>query len=77
VPFLGWYDPDKKRDLALKLADAVARYEERAGVPAEIALMNPSDAAIMGDVDGVEVRSVPWVPVNTFYVGVTVDEGTA
>lgn len=67
--FLGWHDADKKYPTANKVADACARYEEKFGAEPEIVLCHPSHEA---ELDGcyIFVRTVNYIPVNTFYVGV-------
>ena len=64
--FLGWYDPDKKKPVQQKLNDAIARYERKWGVQPSVALVNAADAVALPDI---EVRVVPHVAPNTFYVG--------
>ena len=67
--YLGWYDPDKKKKPATKLADAIARYERKWGRTPSIALMNASDVSQLTDETGVEVRIAHHVAPNTFFVG--------
>lgn len=67
--YLGWYDPDKKKATARKLADAIARYERKWGRTPSVALMNVADATQLPDEAGVEVRVAPHVAPNTFFVG--------
>jgi len=76
--FLGWYDPDKKKPARRKLAEAMARYAEKFGMPPTACLTNPADAAeLAGDglAPAVQVRAVAYIPRATFYVGV--DEAPA
>lgn len=71
--FLGWYDPDKKYPTRLKLAEALARYEEKFGEPAEACLTNAVDAAELANdpqAAKVPVRGVDYIPRYTYYVGV-------
>ncbi len=67
--YLGWYDPDKKKDTGRKLADAIYRYERKWGRKPSVALMNAGDASQLTDDSGVEVRVAPHVAPNTFFVG--------
>jgi hypothetical protein len=64
--YLGWYDPDKKKPAARKLADAIARYEQKWGRKPAVALVNAADAI---ETDDLEIRVVPHVAPNTFFVG--------
>jgi hypothetical protein len=64
--YLGWYDPDKKKKSATKLAEAVERYVEKHGRQPEVVLLNAADAVEYPDI---EVRIVPHVAPNTYFVG--------
>ena len=64
--YLGWYDPDRKKTSAQKLADASARYRRKWGRDARVAIVNAADSV---DIDGIEVRVAAHVPPNTFFVG--------
>ena len=71
--FLGWYDPDKKYPTRAKLADALDRYAEKFGRPAEVCLTNPLDAAELAadpKAPDLPVRGVAYIPRYTYYVGV-------
>jgi len=73
--FLGWYDPDKKYPTWKKLADAVARYEEKFGESPVSCLTSPEDAQILrGDPQvqryNLTIVGAPYVPRHTFYVGI-------
>lgn len=70
--YLAWYDPDRKRALHLKLADACAAYTEKFGHAPSLVLL------CQGDLDeikqekvtpGIELKAVPFLSRNTFYVG--------
>ena len=67
--YLGWYDPDKKKPAASKLADAMRRYERKWGRLPSVALVNAADATALGEQRGVEVRVAVHVAPNTFFVG--------
>jgi hypothetical protein len=67
--YLGWYDPDKKKNPDRKLADAIYRYERKWGRKPAVALMNAADLAQLTEDTGVEVRVAPHVAPNTFFVG--------
>jgi hypothetical protein len=64
--YLGWYDPDKKKKTARKLAEAVERYTEKYGKSPAVVLVNEADAM---DYPDIEVRVVGHVAPNTFFVG--------
>ncbi|CAA9574784.1 MAG: hypothetical protein AVDCRST_MAG49-3993 [uncultured Thermomicrobiales bacterium] len=71
--FLGWYDPDKKYPTRLKLAEALARYEEKFGVVAEACLTNTLDAAELAadpEAARLPIKGVNYIPRYTYYVGV-------
>jgi hypothetical protein len=70
--YLAWYDPDRKRALHLKLDDACAAYTEKFGHEPSLVLL------CQGDLDElkrdrlqarVELKAVPFLSRNTFYVG--------
>jgi hypothetical protein len=72
--FLGWYDPNKKKAAAQKLAEAIARYQEKfTAEPTEV-LCHPIEAEELR-VDVRErdliITGVHYIPRHTFYVGVT------
>ena len=64
--FLGWYDPDKKKTVAEKLAAAIRRYEAKWGQAPAVALVNPAEVIELEDID---VRPAVHVAPNTYYVG--------
>ncbi len=68
--FLVWYDNDRKRPLADKVAAAVERYAERFGNEPELVLLNPAQAGEQGAIAGIPVRPHPLVSPNHLYVGV-------
>ena len=68
ITYLGWQDVDKKRPFRRKLGDALAAYREKHGRPADIALLNPEDALLVGDV-GITLLARSYVHRNVLYVG--------
>ena len=64
--FLGWYDPDKKKTVAEKLAAAIRRYEAKWGHAPAVALVNPAEVI---ELDGLDVQPAAHVAPNTYYVG--------
>ncbi len=68
--FLGWYDPDKKKPAAQKVAEATERYVEKFGGAPEVCLASVQDATELEGKLPVPVRGVAFVPRHTFYVGV-------
>jgi hypothetical protein len=74
--FLGWYDPDRKRPARAKLADAIARYEEKFGRTPRFCLTSPQDAAELAEPSRkypgelpVAVQARSFIARWTFYVG--------
>ena len=74
--FLGWYDPDKKRSVAQKVAEGLERYREKFGSEPVVVILNASDLVeLRGKQDphwlpDYVYRGVTYVPRHTFYVGV-------
>jgi hypothetical protein len=73
--FLGWYDPDRKRPAREKLAEALARYEQKFRRKAVACLTSVADAdELATDKKAnklpVPVKGVAYIPRHTFYVGV-------
>jgi hypothetical protein len=74
--FLGWYDPDRKKPVRLKLAQAIERYEEKFGHAPDLVLTNPVDAGDLrtptkadpGD-PALPIQEAAYIPRWTFYVG--------
>lgn len=70
--YLAWYDPDRKRALHLKLADACAAYAEKFGHEPSLVLLCQGDLDELKQeklVANVELKAVPFLSRNTFYVG--------
>lgn len=70
--YLAWYDPDRKRALHLKLADACAAYAEKFGHAPSLVLLCQGDLEEIKQeqlTPGVELKAVPFLSRNTFYVG--------
>lgn len=68
---LGWAEPDPKRPARLALAAAIARYFDKFGAPATVALCHPDDAAELGrdpERPPIEVRPLAHVPRRVFYL---------
>jgi hypothetical protein len=72
--FLVWYDNDRKRSLAAKVAAAAERYTERFGDAPELVLLNPEQASDTEAIAGLPVRTTPLVSPNHLYIG-RADEG--
>jgi hypothetical protein len=68
--FLVWYDNDRKRKLAEKVAQAAERYTERFGAAPEIVLLNPAQAGDEEVIAGIPVRTTAFVLPNHVYIGV-------
>lgn len=67
--FLIWYDNDRKRKLAEKVAQAAERYTERFGTSPQVVLLNPAQAGEMAEVAGLPVRATPLVAPHSLYIG--------
>lgn len=67
-PFLVWYDDDKKRTLAQKIAEACEAYQARMGIAATVALISPDDGPAPSDAL-VDVRLLATIRRNTVWVG--------
>ena len=70
--YLGWYDPDKKTPSRAKAAEALRRYLEKFGRPAESCLTSPQDAAeLLADEQAPDmtIKGVGYIPRYVFYVG--------
>ncbi|MCC6312475.1 MAG: hypothetical protein IT337_00575 [Thermomicrobiales bacterium] len=73
---LGWYDPDRKRNIRLKLDTAIERYVEKFGASPEVVLTNPVDAVELrtptrrhpGEIP-LAIHEATFVPRWTFYIG--------
>ena len=74
--YLAWFDPSKL-PAADKIMAGLAAYLARFDRPARTVLVNVVDLPL-GRISGVDVRAVPWVRPDTFYIGeetpVTVEE---
>jgi hypothetical protein len=68
--FLGWYDPDKRKSAATKLAEAVERYVEKFGSAPALCLTSSLDAVDLAGKTELPVRAVSYIGRYTFYVGV-------
>ena len=70
-----WFDDDARRPLAQKIADAVARYQERLGERPSVCQVNPGQAATLATGKGAPPQPLLLVPdatlrPNYFLVGV-------
>jgi hypothetical protein len=82
--FLGWYDPDRKKHARAKLADAIARYEEKFGRAPRFCLTSPQDAADLAAPSRkfpgeppVTVQARDYIARWTFYIGEDAGEPAA
>ncbi|HEU4324966.1 MAG TPA: hypothetical protein VFS21_17635 [Roseiflexaceae bacterium] len=64
--YLGWYDDDPKKAVALKIEEAIEAYVSRFRRRPNVVLVNEADKA---DVSGVAVRSESFIRRNNFWVG--------
>lgn len=70
--FFVWFDGDRKRRPHLKLRDAVAGYRGKFGADPKICLVSEADAVAIAERAGaadLPIRAMPFVAVNTFYLG--------
>lgn len=70
--FLVWFDPDKKRAVRSKLADAVAVYREKFNEEPALCLVNEveaNDLAKSAKEVPLPVKVERYIARNTFYVG--------
>lgn len=73
--YFGWFDPDRKKPAAEKLADAVDRHVEKYGARPDRILVSGAfggDPEFQAEADrqGVALAVVPYVPVGTIYIGI-------
>lgn len=70
--FFVWFDGNRKRQPHLKLKDAEAEYQAKYGIAPLVCLTNPTDATAIldrGSQFDFRIQPVPFVAVNTFYLG--------
>lgn len=65
-----WFDDDKQRPAAEKIAQAARRYREKFGRPPTICFVNPDEPIEHGRVSGVTVRPLRTVLRHHFWIGV-------
>ena len=83
--FLGWYDPDRKKPASQKVAEGIERYVEKFGTTPDLILTGELDAADLAappkrnqpPAPALPVRTVPFIPRWTFYIGCEADEAAA
>jgi hypothetical protein len=64
--FLGWFDDTRKKDPVEKIAEAIERFQAKYGEKPTLCLVNEAD---MTHLDGIEVKTAPYVRPNHFWVG--------
>ncbi len=64
--FLAWFDADRKKPVATKIAEAHARYVEKFGKQPLVCLINPDD--LITDAK-IELRPLPSIGRNCFWIG--------
>ena len=82
--FLGWYDPDRKKPARAKLAEAIARYQEKFGRTPLFCLTSPQDAADLAAPSRkfpgeppVSIQARNYIARWTFYIGEDAGEPAA
>ena len=67
---MGWYDPNKKKKLKQKWAEALARYREKFGRDPSYCLTSPQDAAELAEMGvAITVRGRGFIARYTYYLG--------
>jgi hypothetical protein len=66
--YLAWFDhtDPKKKPTMQKIAEGMARYQQKFGAEAVVCLCNPTDAA---EVQGIEVRAYDHISRHCFWIG--------
>ncbi|MBK9713692.1 MAG: hypothetical protein IPO81_20690 [Kouleothrix sp.] len=64
--YLGWYDDNPKKSVALKIEEAIDAYVDRFKARPNVVLVNEADRA---EIKGVLVRSEGYIRRNNFWVG--------
>ncbi len=65
--YLGWYDDNPKKPVALKISEAIEAYTSRFKAHPNVVLVNEAD---QDAVDGVQVRTEGFIRRNNFWVGI-------
>jgi hypothetical protein len=68
VNFIAWYDDDRKRTLAQKIADACEAFQSRMGIAATVALISLDDGPAPADAL-VRIESRSTIRRNTVWAG--------
>lgn len=70
MTYLGYYDPDKKKSIEVKVADACLQYIRKYQAMPAVALVNIDQYPdIQVAPDGLLIRGVRHVAANTIFVG--------
>ena len=75
MTYLGWYDANKKKHVRAKLAEAIARYQEKFGRYPRICLTSRQDALDLVEpsrkyeLPGIIIQERPYIARFTFYIG--------
>ena len=65
--YLAWFDADRKKSVAEKIAEARERYVEKFGAEPVVCLVNPADVV---EGSAVELRPATYIGRNCFWIGV-------
>lgn len=69
--YLMWFDDSPKATPAQRVADALAAFRARYGLPASVALVHPDDLpALAGIPAGVAVRGALYITRHVAWVGI-------
>lgn len=64
--YWGWYDDDRKKDSAIKIAEAVEAYHDKFGTAPNVVLVHEADLATH---PGVKVRAASFLRRFTYWIG--------
>lgn len=64
--FLGWYDDTAKKSIAEKIEEAVERFVVKFGEQPTVCLVNADNVV---EVEGLEIKPMPYVRPNHFWIG--------
>ena len=64
-----WYDASTQ-DMAAKILQAAARYQQKFGVKPDTCFVNPRDVPQEGQVQGIQIKSKTTIMPNYIWLGV-------
>ncbi len=66
-PILGWFDPDPKKAVSVKIAEGVERYAAKFELQPTVCWVNANDAAVL--VEGVQTVVASYVRPHNYWIG--------